>query len=79
MDLKHPEYRPTDADEFELLDLRRWDNCLQATRGVDDVFALAADMVRVPDSRLGADLLGFAGAIGGPALTTEQPGLLLLP
>jgi GDP-D-mannose 3', 5'-epimerase len=44
VDLKHPEYRPTDADEFELLDLRRWDNCLQATRSVDEVFALAADM-----------------------------------
>jgi len=44
VDLKHPEYRRTDADEFELLDLRRWDSCLQATRGVDEVFALAADM-----------------------------------
>jgi nucleoside-diphosphate-sugar epimerase len=44
VDLKQPEYCPTDADEFELLDLRRWDNCLQATRGVDEVFALAADM-----------------------------------
>ena len=44
VDLKHPEYEPTDADQFELLDLRRWDNCLQATRRVDDVYALAADM-----------------------------------
>jgi nucleoside-diphosphate-sugar epimerase len=44
VDLKPPDYCPTDADEFELLDLRRWDNCLQATRGVDEVFALAADM-----------------------------------
>jgi GDP-D-mannose 3',5'-epimerase len=44
VDLKEPEYRPTDADEFELLDLRRWDACLQATRGVDEVYALAADM-----------------------------------
>jgi nucleoside-diphosphate-sugar epimerase len=44
VDLKHPEFAPTDADEFELLDLRRWDNCLQATRGIDDVYALAADM-----------------------------------
>ncbi len=44
VDLKEPEYRSTDADEFELLDLRRWDNCLQATRGVDEVYALAADM-----------------------------------
>lgn len=44
VDLKLPEYRETDADEFELLDLRRWSNCLQATRGIDEVFALAADM-----------------------------------
>ncbi len=44
VDLKHPEYKPTDANECELLDLRRWDNCLQATRHVDDVYALAADM-----------------------------------
>jgi GDP-D-mannose 3',5'-epimerase len=44
VDIKYPEYAPTDADEFELLDLRRWDNCLQATRGIDEVYALAADM-----------------------------------
>ena len=44
VDLKRPEYSATDADEFELLDLRRWDNCLQATRGIDQVYALAADM-----------------------------------
>jgi nucleoside-diphosphate-sugar epimerase len=43
-DLKLPEFCETSADEFELLDLRRWDNCLQATRGVDEVYALAADM-----------------------------------
>ncbi len=44
VDIKRPEYNPSDADEFELLDLRRWDSCLQATRGVDEVYALAADM-----------------------------------
>jgi len=44
VDLKYPEYTPVDADEFELRDLRRWDECLQATRGVDHVYALAADM-----------------------------------
>lgn len=44
VDLHPPEYAPTEADEFELLDLRRWDNCLQATRGVEEVYALAADM-----------------------------------
>ena len=44
VDLKFPEYGTTDADEFELLDLRRWADCLEATRRVDDVYALAADM-----------------------------------
>jgi GDP-D-mannose 3',5'-epimerase len=43
-DIKVPEYSVTDADEFQLLDLRRWDECLNATRNVDEVFALAADM-----------------------------------
>ena len=44
VDIKLPEFTESDADEFELLDLRRWDNCLQATRNVDAVYALAADM-----------------------------------
>ncbi len=44
VDLKRPEYAPTDADEFELLDLRHWENCLRATREVNEVYALAADM-----------------------------------
>lgn len=44
VDLKYPEFAPTDADEFEILDLRRWDSCLQATRNVTEVYALAADM-----------------------------------
>ncbi len=44
VDIKAPEYRSSDADEFELLDLRRWDNCLQATRGIEEVYGLAADM-----------------------------------
>ncbi|MGB2750929.1 MAG: NAD-dependent epimerase/dehydratase family protein [Pyrinomonadaceae bacterium] len=44
VDIKLPEFGPTDADEFELLDLRRWQNCQQATKGVEQVYALAADM-----------------------------------
>jgi nucleoside-diphosphate-sugar epimerase len=44
VDIKYPEYRATDADEFLLLDLRRWENCLEATTGIDEVYALAADM-----------------------------------
>jgi GDP-D-mannose 3', 5'-epimerase len=43
-DLKYPEFSATDADEFMLLDLRRWPNCLEATEGCDEVYALAADM-----------------------------------
>jgi len=44
VDLKKPEYAPSAADEFALLDLRRWENCVDATRDVDHVYALAADM-----------------------------------
>ncbi len=44
VDIKHPEYEPSAAHEFELLDLRRFDNCLIATRGVEEVYHLAADM-----------------------------------
>jgi GDP-D-mannose 3', 5'-epimerase len=44
VDLKYPEYTEVDADEFELLDLRRRDDALLAVRGVEQVYALAADM-----------------------------------
>jgi GDP-D-mannose 3', 5'-epimerase len=45
VDLKYPEYEASPADEFEILDLRRLDSCLMATRGgVEEVYNLAADM-----------------------------------
>jgi GDP-D-mannose 3', 5'-epimerase len=45
VDIKEPEYEASAADEFELLDLRRFDSCLQATRGqIQQVYNLAADM-----------------------------------
>jgi len=44
VDLKPPEFEATRAHEFEILDLRRWDACLVATRGVDEIYALAANM-----------------------------------
>lgn len=44
IDVKLPEFGPTAADEFKLLDLRHWENCLAATRNVRQVYALAADM-----------------------------------
>ncbi len=44
VDLKHPEFESSLANEFRLLDLRRWENCLEATVGVEQVYNLAADM-----------------------------------
>jgi GDP-D-mannose 3', 5'-epimerase len=44
VDLKEPEYEPTRADEFLLLDLRSGQNCEKATAGMEEVYALAADM-----------------------------------
>lgn len=44
VDLKYPEFTGVDADEFELLDLRRKDDALVAMRDIDQVYALAADM-----------------------------------
>jgi GDP-D-mannose 3',5'-epimerase len=44
VDLKVPEFSNSNADEFMLLDLRRKDDCLTATAGIDEVYALAADM-----------------------------------
>lgn len=46
VDLKYPEYfyKNTVADEFQILDLRKYDNALEAMVGIDQVYALAADM-----------------------------------
>jgi nucleoside-diphosphate-sugar epimerase len=44
VDIKWPEYESTAADEFEVLDLRRWEACQRAVRGVGEVYNLAANM-----------------------------------
>ena len=44
VDIKEPEFAPTEADEFMLLDLRQRENCDTACQGVDTVYGLAADM-----------------------------------
>ena len=44
VDLHYPEFTQINTDEFLLLDLRRWENGLRATAGIDEVYALAADM-----------------------------------
>lgn len=43
-DIKEPEFEASAADEFIKVDLRRWEGCRDATRNVDQVYALAADM-----------------------------------
>ena len=46
IDLKYPEFGATPADEFELLDLRRWNECEHGLRGARDaeIYNLAANM-----------------------------------
>ena len=49
VDVKRPEYGDSAADKFDVLDLRRLDNCLLATRpapdgSITEVYHLAADM-----------------------------------
>ncbi|MBV9595282.1 MAG: NAD-dependent epimerase/dehydratase family protein, partial [Chloroflexi bacterium] len=44
VDLKYPEYEASAAHEFKLLDLRRWENTIRATEGIDEVYNLAANM-----------------------------------
>jgi len=44
VDIVHSEFMDPHADEFLLLDLRRWENCLEATDGIEEVYSLAANM-----------------------------------
>ena len=44
VDLKFPEFGDTVADEFLIADLRLRDDAMNAVHGVDEVYALAADM-----------------------------------
>jgi nucleoside-diphosphate-sugar epimerase len=44
VDLREPEYEPSPAHEFRVLDLRRPEDAAAATEGIDEAFHLAADM-----------------------------------
>jgi GDP-D-mannose 3',5'-epimerase len=44
VDLKLPSFGESYADEFEILDLRNIEAAIKATKGIDHVYALAADM-----------------------------------
>ena len=43
-DLKLPEFMPSYAHQFMQTDLRVWNNCVKATRNMDKVYNLAANM-----------------------------------
>lgn len=44
VDIKYPEFEETLADEFLKLDLRQYENCLKAIKGIQHVYNLAANM-----------------------------------
>ena len=44
VDLKHSEFTETAADEFHIADLRLRDDAMTSVEGIDEVYALAADM-----------------------------------
>lgn len=44
VDIKAPEYEESPADEFLILDLREYPNCIQSTDGAKEIYQLAADM-----------------------------------
>jgi nucleoside-diphosphate-sugar epimerase len=43
VDLKYPDFTSHSADDFLLLDLRDLSACIEATREIDNIYALAAD------------------------------------
>jgi GDP-D-mannose 3', 5'-epimerase len=44
-DIKHPEFEPSPAQEFEIVDLRCAEACLAITRDVSQIYHLASEMV----------------------------------
>jgi GDP-D-mannose 3', 5'-epimerase len=44
VDIKHPEFEESVADEFVIADLRNYAECVKVTRKIDEVYHLAADM-----------------------------------
>ena len=55
IDLKYPEFSTSDADEFEILDLRRWEDCLRATHEVSEGlgFSGIVPLVSKPEGNCG--------------------------
>lgn len=58
VDIKHPEYEESPADDFALVDLRSDYGALGVSEGIDDVYQLAADMGGI--GYITANLAGIA-------------------
>jgi len=58
VDIKRPEFAPSPADEFLLLDLRKLENCRKAVKDIDYVFQLSANMGGIGYiTKIGADII----------------------
>ena len=58
VDIKEPEFEPSDADEFLLIDLRKVENCREAVKDIDCVFQFAANMGGIGYiTKVGADIM----------------------
>jgi nucleoside-diphosphate-sugar epimerase len=58
VDIKRPEFAPSDADEFLLLDLRRLEDCRKAVKDIEYVFQFAANMGGIGYiTKIGADII----------------------
>jgi len=44
VDIKPPLFEKTSADNYQMLDLRNFENCIKAVKGIEEVYQLAADM-----------------------------------
>jgi hypothetical protein len=60
LNIKKPEFAPSDADEFLLLDLRKIENCREAVKDIDCVFQFAANMGGIAYiTKVGTDIMQF--------------------
>lgn len=44
VDIKYPEFMESEADDFQILDLKILENCLKVTKDIDEVYQNAANM-----------------------------------
>ena len=58
VDIKLPEFMPTNSHQFLLMDLKNEQNCLKVTQKVDKIYNLAANMGGIGFiTKIGADVM----------------------